>query len=117
MEPIQKKSMLMFELIEEIKQMPVKNIQEGEISSDDHDDEEDLEVSKLAEFNNLVIQGKQKDQKGERLKVVDEEEEMSRYKKVEKVDSDNDEYNLMKEIIDEKQKEKKKSKPFITKCQ
>ena len=87
--------MLMFELMEEIKQMPVtKNNQEVEVSSDDHDDEEDLEVSKLAEFNNLVIQGKQKDQKVEKLKVVEEEE--SRYKKIEKADSESDEYNLVK---------------------
>ena len=55
----------MFEMMEEIKQqVPSKNQanMDPEASSDDHDDAEDMETSKLAEFNNLVIYSKQKDQ-------------------------------------------------------
>ena len=71
----QKKSILMFDLMEEIKQIPPPKQIEPEASSDDHDDAEDLEISKLAEFNNLIIQSKQKDQfTGEKVKPIEEEE-------------------------------------------
>ncbi len=50
----------MFELMDELKKMPQKNV-DPDASSDDHDDAEDLEASKMREFNNLIIQSKQKD--------------------------------------------------------
>ena len=70
---VNKKPMLMLDLMEEIKQLPPppKNIEEA--SSDDHDDAEYLEISKLAEFNNLIIQSKQKDQPIPKMKQIEED--------------------------------------------
>ena len=72
----------MFDLMQEIKQLPPppKNIEEA--SSDDHDDAEDLEISKLAQFNNLIIQSKQKDQSVMKMKQIQQEQYQPKVKKV-----------------------------------
>ena len=62
--------------ISDEKQAPtiVKGIDE-EASSDDHDEKEDFQQSKLQEFNNLIIQNAQKQSHVKRLGSSDKREE------------------------------------------
>ena len=74
-----KKSPVLLDLFEEVKNAPPpKNPNNHEeVSSDDHDEGEDLESSKLAEFNTLVIQTKQKvkQSQGSSMSRINENEE------------------------------------------
>lgn len=53
--------------------MPPQKNGDPEASSDDHDDAEDLEQSKMREFNTLIIQTKQKDEQQQKVSKIAEE--------------------------------------------